>query len=213
MWLEYARLEMSYIAKIHARREILGITKSDPDHQAKHFDEDENVLHLPELAAIDVNPDVEGDIVDSSALQNLESTPAMSGAIPIAIFDAAVAHFPEASFALDFFNMVLEYEDLPICRKIADHVEAKLWGGCPQNWCAQVCHIQLPLVSVSPNSPEFPAAFRHALVRLKEARSKTSGAELASWAQGWLQKLVDMPNLDPGIEAVGNSILRSLETS
>lgn len=212
MWLEYARLEMSYIAKIHARREILGITEKRPE-EAEEAVDDENILRLPKLTAMDINPDTEGDDADTSALENLESIPALSGAIPIAIFDAAMAHFQDPRFAYDFFNMVLDYDDIPACRKIAQHVEAHMMKDSSQSWYSQACHIQLPLVSVPPSSPEFPPAFRESLVRFKQARQNTRMAEIAPWAKSWLQKLIQTPDLDPGIDAVGKSVLGSLEIS
>ncbi|KIX06819.1 uncharacterized protein Z518_04795 [Rhinocladiella mackenziei CBS 650.93] len=211
MWLEYARLEMTYIAKIHARRQILGITNSKPD-QGEKADEDENLMRLPNLTATDISPDLAGNGVDRSALQNLESTSAMSSAIPMAIFDAAMVQFRDPTFGFDFFNMVLEYDELSACRQILKHVEAKLMEDNPQSWCSQACHIQLPLVSLAPSSPAFPPAFRQALVHLKEARVKTNDPEILSWARSWLRRLVQNPDSDPGIQKVGQSVLRSLDS-
>ncbi|KIW54451.1 hypothetical protein PV05_06808 [Exophiala xenobiotica] len=212
MWLEYGRLEMSHIAKIQARREVLGIADSQRG-QTTNVAEDENVMRLPRLTAMDVNPEGEGEENDNAALQNLESTPALSGDIPIAIFDAAMAHFRDPSFGLDFFHMVLEYDDLSACRRIATHVETELMKDTPQNWHSQVCHILLPIVSVQTDAPEFPAAFRQFLLRLKEARTGTSSAELVTWVKDWLQKLMETPNLDEGIKTVGYSVLSSMEGS
>ena len=209
MWLEYGRLEMSYIVKIHARREILGITADKPD-QPQEEAEDENVIQLPRLTAMDINPDGEGHDVDNSALDTLESTPALSGAIPIAIFDAAMAHFNEPRFGLNYFDMVLEFDDVPVCARVASHVEASLYKRHPQNWSSQVCHVQLPLVSVSPSSPEFPSAFKQVLTRLKEARNKTSDWELVVRVRLWLKKLIQLSDLDPAVKVVAESVVRTL---
>ena len=211
MWLEYARLEMSYIAKIHARREVLGIGSGRPQDEEQV--EDENIMQLPNLTAMDIHPAVEEDGVDNSALQKLESTPAMSGAIPTAIFDAAMAQFNDPALGFDFFNLVLEYDEIPACRRLAIHVEDKMASSSPTTWYSQACHIQLPLVSLSPSSPEFPPAFRQVLKRLKEARLQTNNAQLLAWAKTWLEKLVQVEDLDPGIKMVGESVLRSLEVS
>jgi len=191
----------------------LGIASSGSADRAERLVEDENMMRLPRLTAADVNPEVEGEESDNTALQNLESTPALSGAIPIAIFDAAMAHFDDHRFALDFFDMVVEYGDLPASRKVATHVEARVSRDHPQNWCSQACRIQLPLLFVPPDSPTFPAAFKQALVRIKEARMKAESPELVSWVKGWLLKLMDVPNLDSGIKMVGDSVVRSLESS
>ncbi|OAL38830.1 hypothetical protein AYO20_02036 [Fonsecaea nubica] len=212
MWLEYARLEMSYIAKIHLRREVLGITAGKPDQpgQTEQGDTDENLLRLPRLTALDISPYSESDDVDRSALQKLESTPALSGAIPIAIFDAAIAHFRDPRFGLDFCHVLLDYDGIPACRKVADHVAAFLSREYPQSWCTQACHIQLPLVSVPHDSPDFPSALRDMLARLKKARSSSETPELVGWAKSSLEKLLHTPDLDPAIRVVAESVIKSL---
>ena len=171
MWLEYARLEMSYIAKIHARREVLGIGSGKPE-EAEQV-ENENIMQLPKLTAMDIHPEVEGDGVDNSVLQKLESTPAMSGAIPVAIFDAAMSQFNDAAFGYDFFNMVIEYDEIPTCRTIATHVEGIMSSSNPTSWYSQACRIQLPLICLRPSSPEFPPALRQVL----QPRSQVEGKE------------------------------------
>jgi U3 small nucleolar RNA-associated protein 6 len=171
--------------------------------------EEDDMMLLPKLTAIDINPDLEGDKVDNTALQNLESTPAMSGAIPIAIFDAMTAHFNKPSIGFDFFNLVLEYDQLPASRKIVEHIERKLLDDYPRDWQAQACHIQAPLTLISPSSPEFPAAFKLSLARLKSARKDTNSAEFTSWAQSLLEKLLKEPDLDQGIRTVAESVLAS----
>ncbi|KAL6253286.1 U3 snoRNP protein [Rhinocladiella similis] len=210
MWLEYGRLEMSHIAKIQARREILGISTGG-QNQEQVVGEDENVIKLPNLTAMDMNPERE-DSADT-ALQFFDSTSAMKGAIPLAIFDAAMAQFKDPSFGLDFFDMVVDYENLPACRGVATHIETKLMTDFPQDWHSQACHIRLPLVSLLPDTPEFPAAVRQALARLREARAKTPCPGLVRWVKGWLQSLAATPDLDEGIKTVAESVLRSLESA
>ena len=150
--------------------------------------------------------------LNKAALQNLGSTPAMTGAIPIAIFDAAMAHFQDPAFALDFFGMVTEYDNLPACRRIAEHVEAELMKSYAQDWHSQLCHIRLPVVSVPADSPAFVPAFREVLKRLKTAREKAHGQEFVLSARSCLQRLLESPDLDPAIKTVGDAVLSSLES-
>ncbi|KIY02609.1 uncharacterized protein Z520_01074 [Fonsecaea multimorphosa CBS 102226] len=212
MWLEYARLEMSYIAKIHLRREVLGINPGNTDQPGPldQGDADENSLRFPRLTAMDISPNSEHDDVDTAALQKLESTPAMNGAIPVAIFDAAMAQFHDTKFGWDFFNMLLEYDEIPACGKVADHVATFLLKEHPQSWSSQACHIQLPLVSISPTSPNFPSALRNMLARLKEARRKSNSQELVGWAKESLGKILQTSDLDPAIRTVVDSVIKSL---
>ena len=208
MWLEDGRLEMSYIAKIYARREVLGINTDKPG--GEQTEDSESVLQLPMLTAADINPAAEDHEVDSSSLETLESTPALSGAIPIAVFDAATAQFRDPKFGFDYFDMVLAYEHVPACQKVASHVEASLIKDYPQDWHTKACHIQQPLVSLSTSSPEFPPAFRQTLTRLKEARKEVDKPELVKWARDWLEKLMKTEGLDPAVKMVGDSVVRSL---
>src|ERR1700761_1573626 len=76
MWLEYGRLEMSYIAKIHARRDVLGITASLPI-QERPGEDDENVIQIPQLSATDANPEDSSHDENIPALDAIKSTPAM----------------------------------------------------------------------------------------------------------------------------------------
>jgi U3 small nucleolar RNA-associated protein 6 len=212
MWLEYGRLEMSYIAKIHARREILGIGANRTEEGAE-VEDNENLMKLPRLTAVDINPDLEGGETDTTALENLESTPAMSGAIPMAIFDAAMAQFDDLDFALDFFNMVVEYDQLATCRRIASHITDNLLTTHPMSWQSSACYIRTPLVSLAVTDPEYPQAFRQFLTRLREAQKKNDKNRLDTWVQTWLNKLVQEEYLDLGIKTVGESVLRSLSNS
>lgn len=212
MWLQYARLEMSYIVKIQTRRGILGIGGGRPEQETE-AEGSEDLLKLPRLTAMDINPDLEGDNVDTTALENLESTPAMTGAIPMAIFDAAMAQFDDPDFALDFFNMILDYDQPGPCRRIAKHITDHLLADHSVSWQTYACYIRAPLVSVALTDPEYPRAFKLSLTRLREAQKSTSTDSINGWAQAWLKALIEEEALDPGIRIVGDSVLRSLATS
>src|SRR5437016_3559762 len=89
LWVEYAKLEMAYIAKISARRQILGLDDVGPENEEVIGTNapDEDIIKLPELTAEDMDPTLEeGDDSDQNLWQNIASTPALSGAIPLAIF-------------------------------------------------------------------------------------------------------------------------------
>lgn len=210
MWLEYGRLELSYIAKIHARREILGIGANRPE-EGGDIEDNEDLMKLPRLTAVDINPDLEAGETDTTALENLESAPAMSGAIPMAIFDAAVAQFDDLDFALDFFDMVVDYDQLAACRRIASHITDNLLTTHPMSWQSSACYIRMPLVSLAVTDPEYPQAFRQSLTRMREAQKKTEKNRIDMWVQTWLNKLIEEEDdLDLGIKTVGESVLRSL---
>ncbi|KEF62055.1 uncharacterized protein A1O9_00027 [Exophiala aquamarina CBS 119918] len=210
MWLEYGRLEMTYVAKIHARREILGIGANRPEEGAE-LEDDEDLMKLPKLTSLDIDPNLEGDEIDTTGLQNLESTPAMSGAIPVAIFDAAMTQFEDPEFALDFFQMVISYDQIATCHNIATHITERLSRTHSGSWQSFACSIHTPLVSVAVANPDYPQAFRQSLSILREAQNKTEKSKINTWARSWLHRLVEEEDLDPGIKTVGESVLRSLQ--
>jgi len=110
MYLEYAKLEMVYLAKLAARRKILGL---DEERKAPEGpdEEDDNMMMLPEISAEDLDPEANKGVeeVNAAALERLANAPAYTGAIPLAIFDAAMKQFSEDSdVANDFFDLVAD---------------------------------------------------------------------------------------------------------
>jgi U3 small nucleolar RNA-associated protein 6 len=195
MWLEYGRLEMLYIAKVQARRDILGISY--------------DAGPVSQITAADINPEV-GEESESLTLRSLKETPVLAGAIPIAIFDAATAELDALKFALDFFTMLQDFGQVPAARIVAEHVESSLMRDHPQSWCSHVCHIQLPIFGISTTDPEFVAAFRQSLKRLSEARNTLKGSGYEDWVAKWLERLVASADLDEAIKTVAQSVLSGL---
>ena len=71
LWLEYAKLEMIYIAKIAARRRILGLDGGRQTlEQASNIDDpDADLIALPAITAEDINPNLQThDPIDQTAL-------------------------------------------------------------------------------------------------------------------------------------------------
>lgn len=201
LWLQYLRLEMSYIAKLQARREIMGIeaspeTDRDTENQPKT------------LTAEDVVPDDATDVTNAKATQPIAETSVQSGAIPVAILDAAMAQFDnDADLAQDVLYMLEDYAHiratLPVVRHLAVHAKQHNSG----HWVGAACDIWGPVIGVQPSSADFPAKFRAALKLLRESQKHS---ELTAWAKRWLQTVLEAENLDPAIQTVAESVARSL---
>jgi U3 small nucleolar RNA-associated protein 6 len=165
LWLEYAKLETIYIAKIAGRRKILGldIDRSKQAITDEGFDAD--MITLPDVTAEDVNPSLaKEDGVDEDALQNLASAPVLTGAIPIAIFDSAMKQFSgESALAEQFFAMFAEFDQLPCIKRILQHVLSHLQETSPQSVHAIICSFRMQLFGIRPTSPDFPSALRDSL--------------------------------------------------
>nr|POE48648.1 u3 small nucleolar rna-associated protein 6 [Quercus suber] len=177
LYLEYARLEMVYLAKLAARRRILGMDK--PDHEdAKRLDEqaqglDENIMMLPTITAADFNQEARKGVeeVDAEALERLASAPAYTGAIPVAIFDAAMKQFGEGSdMAEDFFGLVASFADVPASTAILQHIVHHLQSLGAISPSIIICEALFVLHGKDVLSAEFPPALAKALSVVKVGR-------------------------------------------
>jgi len=168
LWLEYCKLEMVYLAKLAARRKILGL--DDEKKVDGQMEEDENMIALPAVTAADIDPDARKGIeeVDQDTLKKLANAPAFTGAIPIAIFDAAMKEFknnPEV--AESFFELVAGFDNVPstarILQDILDHMQTTASNSAE----TVICEARLHLLGIDALSPNFPAALRQTLANVK----------------------------------------------
>ena len=202
MWLQYMKLELSYIAKLRARRQVLGIAK--PEGSAE-IASTTTILHSTK------DPSDHG--VDPLRLTTEVPKPksVLAGAIPITIFDAAMQQFNnDPSLASDFVDVVAEYSHLPVAASVVRHIRDHLGQLVEEDWMVSACNIQLPVFGVSPSSAAFPPAFRVALKALKEAPMTDV---LRTWAQRWLDRLASEDGLDPALVQVAVSVSKSLRGS
>jgi U3 small nucleolar RNA-associated protein 6 len=170
IWLEYAKLETIYVAKIAGRRKILGLD-IDRTQKATEEDADADIIALPSVTAEDINPNLgQDDGVDQVALENLASTPVLTGAIPIAIFDSAMNQFKnDPLLAERFFDMFADFDQLPCLKRILQHVVNHLQQTSPGAASTVACELRWQLLGMDPTSPEFPSALRAALGMLDTA--------------------------------------------
>ncbi|KAJ5156003.1 RRNA processing protein Utp6 [Penicillium capsulatum] len=214
LWIQYAKLELIYIAKLVARQRILGLGETSqqarPAEEAGPDDLDADMLTLPQITAEDINPTGDDDEEADQAVQNLNNTPALSGAIPLAIFDAAMKNFNgDDLFGLEFYNMATEFQEVPCVSKILDHVVETMQTHKPTSFRTRICFIKLPTAGVSVTSPEFPRALGSSLGRLKESQPLSS--DLAQEVVNWLQPLTEQEDLDPALKTVLVSTTRNAQ--
>ena len=177
LWLEYMRLEMVYLAKLTARRKILGLDTDHSESSAKQDDEDGDMLVLPPVTAEDIDPDASRGVgaVDADALQKLASAPAFAGAIPIAIFDAAMKQFKnDVESAEEFFDLCASFDQVPSARRILQHILDHVSANAPTSVETVICEAKLQLFGIEPQSAEFPAALGTSLGIVKRTQSIAS---------------------------------------
>lgn len=172
LWSEYARLEMIYIARIVARGRDLSRSEdfAKEDISPPADEQDENVIALPSITALENNSNSEPGFIDQEILKTLEATPILSGAIPKAIFDGAMNQFAgDTTLGETFFDIVAEFQDLPCANRILQHIIDRLLTAAPSDPAALICYIRQPVIGVQTLSSDFPGALGVSLDRLKSA--------------------------------------------
>ena len=204
LWLEYAKLELLYIAKISARRKILGLDEPLQRQLTQVVLDDPNadMIALPAATADEVDPSTgEGTDVNPNTLQALSASPALSGAIPTAIFDAAMKEFGDSQYGGCFFELARSFENIPCLSNILEHITSKLIDLEPSSPVSLDCYIRQPLLAMKPSAPRFPRALGLALKRLKTSMEDHPSADLAQKTIAWNVSFLGM-DLDPDIRKV-----------
>lgn len=202
LWIQYAKLELIYITKLVARQRILGLDEKieAPKQQESVDDLDADMIMMPKITEEDINPSASDDTVNEAALQTLNSTPALSGAIPLAIFDSAIKAFDyDDRFGHEFFDMVFEFEDIPCLQKVLSHILDVMQESKPASPHTLICYIKLPTAGIQPTSAQFPRALGTVLSRLQEHREKP---RVAKEVVTWLHPIEKTKDLDPAIQTV-----------
>lgn len=187
LWLEYMRLELIYVAKILARRKLLGLDV------AQRAESSEQNAQSTELSALDVQaaetelsnlPDINIEV-----LGDVQSNPALRGDVALAVYDAAAPRFgPE--FVVKSLQLIDEFTALDR-QYLAEHVINHALTAYPAREDLIFRSIILPIRYVAVNSPEFPDAFR-LVINLygRQNRSLTVRQQLRDYLAELLQ--VDM---------------------
>ncbi|OBT52460.1 hypothetical protein VE04_05989 [Pseudogymnoascus sp. 24MN13] len=206
MWVQYAKLEMIFLAKIAARRRVLGldapavkaVEENEVEEETQGFEGDE--IKFPEFKAQSLGQSaMEGVKVDGEAKQDPMNTPA-------AFFSAEAAQH--------FFDMFTVFTQVSCLPKVLQHVLDVMMERFPTEAATWDCYVRMPLVGVSPLTAEFPGALGVALARLGEGKEKVrvKGA-LAKKTAAWVEKVLAVEGLDEGIKTVLEVTLRKLEWS
>ena len=212
MYLEYAKLEMVYLAKLAARRKILGLDEERTVREVPE-EEDDNMMMLPEISAEDIDPEANKGVeeVNVAALKRLENAPAHTGAIPLAIFDAAMKQFNDDSdVANDFFDLVATFETVRSTRNILDTIYTRLQNVAPNSADQIICEAKMHTFSVDPKSSEFPNALGQSIATIKSGFVKvaaTGQSKLAENAVFYLLRFVQQK------EGMDDNVITVLEAS
>ncbi|KAK4444557.1 U3 small nucleolar RNA-associated protein 6-domain-containing protein [Podospora aff. communis PSN243] len=232
LWLEYARCEMDWLRRIEAKKGGEGVRRggnvmeaikatetADGEDDAIEFDEsddsegggeDELVLPDPDLVA---GGKKKKDLFDEEITRKMEQSPALTGAIPMAIFDIATKQpFFSAEAAASFFDLFASFSKVSTHGRIAQHVLDAMEERYPSSPETCSCHIRQPLIGVGVQTAEFPKALRECLARLRTDFEKTSDKKaLAQKMVVWIESILEVEGLDAAIKTVLEHTKQSME--
>ena len=220
LYLEWARVEIRWLAKIQERRRVLGLDgsktaekQSTREQQARNqsLENDDKFITLPTITAGESEGmKQDGGETAENALQKLDATPAMSGAIPKALFDSAMNTFKhDMSLAQRFFDMFAEHYQVPCSTAVLGHVVDHMVCTDQLSPLTLSCQCKMPIIGLAPDSPAFPVALRESLRRVRQSlldspNKSESGRPLAAW----LELLAQDERLVPELKIVVTSTLR-----
>lgn len=185
LWLEYAKLEMNYVAKIAARRKILGLDGNNTKkiEGVEEADVNDDMIALPSITAEDIDPELQNQAEgqDVSALSKMAASPALEGAIPMAIAETALKTFNnDPVFAEALFDLFYGFGELQCTRSLLQMILDKLEAvdnDARSGPSLAYCNAMLALYNVDSNSAEFPLALGRALKSLSCPLATSSAIE------------------------------------
>ncbi|KAL1841139.1 hypothetical protein VTJ49DRAFT_7364 [Mycothermus thermophilus] len=233
LWVEYARCEMEWLARVEAKKKGKGVRKGVNVMEAikateavqegdtiQLDDDDDESGDEDELLLPDPDAQVQGSkskpkVFNEEETKKLDQSPALSGAIPMAIFDISRKQpFFGPAAAEMFFDAFARFGDVSCQEKVVQHVLAAMEELFPNHPCTCSCQIRQPLIGVGVLTAAFPKALRESLTRLKGALERTNDrTTLASKMVAWLDTVLETEGLDEAIKTVLEHTKRSLKES
>ncbi|KAI9831201.1 MAG: U3 snoRNP protein [Phylliscum demangeonii] len=209
LWIEYARLEMIYVAKTIGRIRVLGLDPKDsanapgpaePEFAADlialpSMDDEELALESQGMRELDEGR-ASADFREGSMSQIVE------GSIPRAIYTAAMKQFcDDHAVAELFFDLFAEFYQVPCALVLIQQVLDDMLVNGLKAPLSLGCYIRRPLIGVfGINTAEYAAGMRECLSRLRISLRETSApVELAETAIGWMLSILRQQHLDQGI--------------
>lgn len=172
LWLAYCQFELTYIAKLLARRRLMGLM-SDEAQEADMKKTDDNAIMLPTSDGDLTLPDA-----DMNMLGNPESNPALRGDIALAVYDSAIAELLKTH---DFWTLVPKFMAVFDKFDQRDRLYAHVLDTLPKDdvrtWLLEIC---LPIRTVTVSDPEFADQLQMAVNKFVAFQARKHSPELAA---------------------------------
>lgn len=242
LWVEYARVEMEWLAKMEKKHKGPDPVAGGDDKKghegslAAHAVQDGDVIMFDNDSGDDefgdggagdvILPDpLDGEqnkkakdarkVFEEEAVKKLANSPALEGAIPKAIFDVACKQpLWSAPAGEAFFNMFAEFTTVSTQGATIQHVLNAMTEAFPTHPATCSCHIRQPLIGVYVAKVEFPRALREVLARIQTQMGTTDNkSELAAKTAAWITALLARKGLDKGLRQVLEHTRSKLEST
>ena len=217
VYLGWAGMELRWLARVKARRRVLGLDASTKDREAQSGASDEaksgemqehdaDVISLPTVTAGEFDGEATSKATTSeTTIAQLDSAPIMKGAIPKVIFDTAVSQCSKSNeLAAKFFDLSAEFHQISGSSGILQHVLHYLINTHPYSIQAGSCRCRLHLVGVPLDSRKFPEALRTCLkdVQATFKQATIDKPRLGGELRSWLEPLSNDKRLVPELKKV-----------
>lgn len=238
LWIEYARVEMEWLAKMDRKQKNEGKNGAKKGHEgslAAHAVQEGDIMMFDEDDDDEFGDGGDGDIIlpdpmedarnpgakearkasEEEALKKLENSPALEGAIPKAIFDIArKQRFWGPSAAEAFFDMFAEFSTVSAQPAIIQHVLDAMVESFPAHPCTCNCLIRQPLVGVQATTADFPRALREVLATIKtQMEAVEDKSTLGTKTIAWIDPLLADEDLDASLRTVLEHTRRKIESA
>ncbi|CAK7241907.1 MAG: U3 snoRNP protein [Sporothrix thermara] len=256
VWVEYARVEMEWLARLEKKRGTTAFNASvaaiaaEAAASADNKKKSRNVYEEGEGMALFDSDDEDGDgggddgdddgdfsnnailpkslvndplaknkkpVFTDAMVRKLAATPALEGAIPRAIFDAAAKQpFFNADAAEIFFDLFVHFSTtVPTAQPmLVAHVFDVMDTQYPKEAATWNCRVKKCLLGLNPNDAAFPRALGAALKIMKEGLADTTNkVRLSAKSSAWIDALLarSESGLDVGLRAVLEDTRRKLD--
>lgn len=218
LWIEYMKLELLYIAKITARWQILGIEQK-PDGKDPTQVMGERASGDADLTRLTSEDNPVQHCAhrheNNASLSRVVKPSVLDGAIPIVIFDAAMAQFgDDEELAQTLFDVVDDFDHIPCLGTILAHAVDHMLKLPSWSWRTSACSVKLACAGTSITSPEFPKSLGNALNKIQEASSEVrESKEFVKNMQRWFDSFLDKEDLDVALRRIILSTLNQLRTA
>lgn len=164
LWLAYCQFELTYVAKLLARRKLLGLTSeqaqaADMEQERKEKTTEEE-LQADEIALPDDDEKTLTQLpeADLNMLGNPDTNPALKGDVALAIFDAAMTTLPKHTRETPFSTankFLAIFDKFDQRNYLYSHVLDELNREHSDDVRTHLLDITLPIRTVTVDSPDF----------------------------------------------------------